>query len=120
MKYLIMVYSNPSSREVWDGLPSDQRAQGVREHTLLSEDLAASGELIVAEALVDPSKAKRILVRDGQTVSADGPYPDAKEVLAGFYLLDCESEERAIEHASRIPESALGLVEVRAILDLGI
>jgi hypothetical protein len=57
-------------------------------------------------------------VRDGRTIATDGPYAEAKELLAGFYLVDCESEERAIELAGRIPEAELDVVEVRPVLEL--
>jgi hypothetical protein len=57
-------------------------------------------------------------VKDGRTITTDGPFAELKEHLAGFYLLDCESIERAVEIAARIPEAALGLVEVRPVMDI--
>jgi hypothetical protein len=118
VKYLILIYSNPKSREVWDGFSRDQRAAGLREYEALHESMVASGELIVSEALADPSLAKRVTAREGQTIVTDGPYAEAKEHLAGFFLLECASMERALEQAARIPEAALGLVEVRPIMAL--
>jgi hypothetical protein len=118
VKYLILIYSNPKSREVWDGFSRDQRAAGLREYAALHESMVASGELIVSEALADPSLAKRVTAREGQTIVTDGPYAEAKEHLAGFFLLECASMERALEQAARIPEAALGLVEVRPIMAL--
>jgi hypothetical protein len=118
VKYLILIYSNPVSREIWEGFSDDQRGEGYRYYAALTEELAASGELIVSEALADPSLAKRVSVRDGQTLTSDGPFAEAKEVLGGFFLLDCESVERAVEIAARVPEAELGLVEVRPILSL--
>jgi hypothetical protein len=119
VKYLILIYSNPASREIWQGFSDDQRAEGFRYYAALTEELAASGELIVSEALADPSLAKRVLVQQGRTVTSDGPFAEAKELLAGFFLLDCETPERAVEVAARVPEAAFGLVEVRPILQLG-
>jgi hypothetical protein len=118
VKYLILIYSNPQSREVWDGFSRDQRAAGLREYEALHESMVASGELIVSEALADPSLAKRVTAQEGQTIVTDGPYAEAKEHLAGFFLLECASMERALEQAARIPEAALGLVEVRPIMAL--
>jgi hypothetical protein len=103
---------------VWDGFSRDQRAAGLREYEALHESMVASGELIVSEALADPSLAKRVTAREGQTIVTDGPYAEAKEHLAGFFLLECASMERALEQAARIPEAALGLVEVRPIMAL--
>jgi hypothetical protein len=119
VKYLILIYSNPASREIWDGFTDEQRAEGFRYYAALTEELAASGELIASEALADASLTKRVSVRDGQTFTSDGPFAEAKELLAGFFLLDCQSGERAVEVAARVPEAGLGLVEVRPVLSLG-
>ncbi|MGI8624854.1 MAG: YciI family protein [Solirubrobacteraceae bacterium] len=82
--------------------------------------LAESGELIVSEGLADPSLAKSVSVREGQTMTTDGPFAEAKEYLAGFYLIECESIERAVELAARAPDAATGAVEVRPIFDLSV
>ena len=119
MKYLILIHSNPASREIWEGFSDEQRAEGFRYYGALTEELAASGELIVTEALADPSLTRRVTVRDGQTLTSDGPFAEAKELLAGFYLLECDSMERAVEVAARLPEAELGLIEVRPVLTLG-
>jgi hypothetical protein len=119
VKYVILIYSNPASREIWDSFTDEQQAEGFRYYNALAEALAASGELIVSEALADSSLTRRVSVRDGQTLVSDGPFAEAKEQLAGFFLLDCPSPERAAEIAARMPEAELGLVEVRPILELG-
>jgi hypothetical protein len=119
VKYLILIYSNPASREIWESFSDDQRAEGFRYYAALEEELAASGELIVSEALADPSLTKRLSVREGQTFTSDGPFAEAKELLAGFFLLECESMRRAVEVAARMPEAEFGLVEVRPIMELG-
>jgi hypothetical protein len=118
MKYLILIYSNPQSREIWDAFSRDQRAAGLRQYEALHESMVATGELIVSEALADPSLAKRVTNREGQTIVTDGPYAEVKEYLAGFFLLECDSMERALAQAARIPEAAFGLVEVRPIMGL--
>jgi hypothetical protein len=119
VKYLILIYSNPASREIWEGFSDEQRAEGFRYYGALTEELAASGELIVTEALADPSLTRRVTVRDGQTVTSDGPFAEAKELLAGFFLVECDSMERAVEVAARMPEAELGLIEVRPVPTLG-
>jgi len=119
VKYLILIYSNPRSLAVWEGLSDAQRVEFGRGHLALTEALAASGELIVSEGLADPMLAKRVSVREGRTLTTDGPFAEVKEHLAGFYLIECESIDRAVEHAARVPDAALGEVEVRPVLDLG-
>jgi hypothetical protein len=118
MKYLILIYSNPASREAWEGFSETQRAEGLGAYAALNEDLVASGEMIVSEALADPSLAKRVPASEGRTMTTDGPFAEAKELLAGFFLIECESMDRAMEIAARVPEAELGLVEVRPTMDL--
>ena len=118
MKYVILIHSNPQSREIWESFTDSQRAEGYRAYAALGEELMASGELIVTEALADPSLTKRVSVRDGRTITSDGPFAEVKEHLAGFFLIECESEARAVEIAARIPEADLDLVELRPVLDL--
>jgi hypothetical protein len=118
MKYLILIYSNPTSRKLWESFSEAQRGAGLSVYAGLREDLEASGEMIVSEALADGSLTKRVLVQDGQTMVTDGPFPEVKEQLAGFFLIECESMDRALEHAARVPEARFGLVEVRPVMDL--
>jgi len=118
VKYLIMIYSNPMSRRAWEGLSDAQRVELGLGHRALTESLAESGELVVSEGLADPSLGKRVTVRDGRTMTTDGPFAEVKEHLAGFYLVECETMERAIEHAAKAPDAAYGGVEVRPVLDL--
>ena len=118
MKYMIMIYGNPRLKGAWEGLSGEQRAAGLGAYAALREDLAASGEMIISEALADPSLARTVMVRDGNTITSDGPFAEVKEHLAGFFLVDSENMERATELAARLPEAAFGLVEVRPIMDL--
>jgi hypothetical protein len=118
VKYVILIYSNPASRQIWDGMSADERAAGYAAYAALNRDLADSGELVVAEALADTSHATRVAVTEGRTVTSDGPFAEVKEQLAGFFLIECESNERAVQVASRVPEAELGLVEVRPVLDV--
>ncbi|MPZ26050.1 MAG: YciI family protein [Micromonosporaceae bacterium] len=118
MKYVILIYSNPASREIWDSFSGEQKTAGFAVYAALGEELAASGELIVSEALADSSLTTRIPAQEGQALTTDGPFAELKEQLAGFFLIECESAERATEIAKKVPEAPLGLVEVRPVLDL--
>ncbi len=119
MKYLILINGNPKSREAWEGFTDEQRAEGYERYAVIHQQLVASGELVASEALTDPSLAIRIPARDGGVMSTDGPFAEVKEQLNGFFLVDCESLDRAVEIAEGIPEAAFGLVEVRPVLSLG-
>jgi hypothetical protein len=118
MKYMILIQSNPQFLERWKALPDEQRERFGHDHLALTAELADAGELVASEGLADPALARRVTVAGGQTFISDGPFAEAKEHLAGFYLVDCETEERALAIAARVPDAVWGLVEVRAVLDL--
>ncbi|GAA0906595.1 YciI family protein [Pseudonocardia zijingensis] len=113
MKYVVLIYSNAESRKLWEQFSAAERGAGLDQYAQFDAELEASGELVVSQALADPSTARRVHVDAGRTFTTDGPFAEAKEHLAGFYLLDVVSEARAIEIAARLPEAGLGLVEVR-------
>jgi hypothetical protein len=118
MRYLVLIQSNEQSRAVWQTLTERERIEFGRGHLRLTEELLASGELVASEALVDQSLATRVSVRDGQTVTSDGPFAEIKEYVAGFYLVDCDTRERAIEIAAKAPDARRCYVEVRPVFDL--
>ncbi|MGF1426781.1 YciI family protein [Kitasatospora sp. LaBMicrA B282] len=115
MKFLISLHINPA---VLDALTDEEKAAIGAGHGRFIEALKESGELITTQALVDPSQAAVVSVRNGRQVVTDGPFLEAKEYLGGFYLVDCEDKERAIELAAQIPDTAIeGLgVEVRQVM----
>lgn len=115
MRYLVLIYTNPDARQLWEQLPEADKALGVQAYARLNENLVATGEMIVSESLADPSLTKRVVVRDGEVMTSDGPFAEVKEQLAGFYLVECDSVERATEIAARIPEAEAGVVEVRPV-----
>lgn len=103
MKYmLLMSYAaTPGVPPLAEWAPEDMKASGAHM-AAIHQELAASGELVGAEGLTGPEAAK--LVRHdgvGAPVVTDGPFPESKEFLAGYWLIDVESEERAIEIAAR-------------------
>jgi hypothetical protein len=116
VKYLILVHSNPHFAERWRGLTDAQRAAFGPDHRALTDELLESGELIVSEGLADPALAQRVTATPSGTAVADGPFAEVKEHLAGFYLVDCATRERAVEIAARVPDAVWGLVEVRPVL----
>jgi hypothetical protein len=117
VKYMILIQSNPHFNERWEKLSDTEREQFGKRHYALADELADSGELVIAEAMSDPSLGKRVTVRDGETMITDGPFAEAKEHLAGFYLVDCDTEERALAIAAQVPDAVWGLVEVRPVLE---
>jgi hypothetical protein len=115
MKFLIAMHINPA---VLDALTEEEMAGIGEGHGRFTQALKDSGELIVTQALVDPSQAAVVRIRDNQPVVTDGPFLEAKEYLGGFYLVDVEDKARALELAAQIPDAAIdGLgVEVRQVM----
>ncbi len=118
MKYMILIHSNEQSLALWDTLTDEQRADLGRGHMKLTEELAEAGELVASEGLADPALARWVAVRGGETITSDGPFAESKEHLAGFYLIDCDSLDRAVEWAAKVPDAHLREVEVRPVLDM--
>jgi hypothetical protein len=119
MKFLVLIYGNPESRAVWDAMSDEQKKEGMAGYAALHEALAAHDELVTSESLDDPALTKQVVFRDGRPQTTDGPFAEVKEQLAGFYLLDCASLERAVEIVGQIPEAPFSVVEVRPVRDLG-
>ncbi|QNE20787.1 YciI family protein [Kribbella qitaiheensis] len=126
MKYLLLVHSNPvtwghpSFLHTEEGIKLPKAAREVLSaqlDTLISE-LKGSGELVALEPLGAPRDTKVVRVREGVRAVTDGPYSEAKEQLAGFFLIDVASPERAEEIAARIPEAQFYAVELRPIDNL--
>ncbi|MFC0625805.1 YciI family protein [Kribbella deserti] len=89
----------PGKSSTWT--PEDMQALG-EYMTKFNEELAASGELVETRGLVAPVHSRRIRQRDGVPVVTDGPYAETQEVLAGYWILECDSFDRATEIASRL------------------
>ena len=110
MKYIILM---SGSQQDYDGMsgraaggqsawsPADFAAMGAFMESF-GRDLSESGELVDAQGLTAPVHARRIRLRDGVPVVTDGPYAETEEVLAGYWLVDCESFDRATEIAARL------------------
>lgn len=114
MKYMLLIYDNPDTREAFFGQAGDEL---MGEVDALMEELAESGELVAAEALADPSNARTVRVRGGVPAVTDGPFAEAKEHMGGYLVVDCESVERATEIAARWPNARFCAMEVRPIMD---
>lgn len=113
MKYLLMIYFNQAT---WDGLSEDQRQAVFSGHDKLGRTIRESGEFVDTAALGDPSQSSVVRTRDGVPAVTDGPYVESKEYLAGYYLVDCETRERANELAAMIPDAAFNAIEVRPLM----
>jgi hypothetical protein len=119
MKYMLMLLGKQADYDAMSGRPTEGPAwteadlKVMFDHMeAINNDLAESGELVDAQGLSEPSQAKLVTAtKDGVPVVTDGPYGETEEVLAGYWVVDCESIERATEIAARayrcpLPEGA--------------
>jgi hypothetical protein len=116
VKYLLIIHMNPASMAA---LSEEEQKAVFGVHEGFQQRLKESGELVGFAALADPSNSKVVRVRDGAPAVTDGPFVEAKEFLAGYYVVDCESVERAAELAAQMPEARFSGVEVRPVMESG-
>jgi hypothetical protein len=115
MKYVALVYTNPGA---FEALSQAERDAMMSEADAYLNEFTESGEFLgEGFALADPSTGRTVRVRNGLPAVTDGPFAEAKEQLAGFYVLDAESLERATEIVTHDPAARFWAVEVRPIMD---
>lgn len=115
MKYLLIMNVNPATMAA---LTEEERDRIMAGHQGFMDAITESGEMIVTQALADPSTTRVVRTEGGSQVVTDGPYIESKEFMGGFYLVECESQERAVELAKMIPDTHVAgfAVEVRPVM----
>ena len=108
--YMLLIYGQQGP---WESLGEDERNAVYERYQALSNDLRAQDKLISANELQPTSTATTVRVRDGETEITDGPFAETKEVLGGYYLIEADSLDEALDWAGRIPSVETGSVEVR-------
>ncbi|QNE20061.1 hypothetical protein F1D05_21785 [Kribbella qitaiheensis] len=105
MNYLVLIYGQ-------DWTP-EQASQGVLDLTVVKDELAASGELVSYAPLDLPTEGKVVQIRNGVQVVTDGPFGEAKEQLAGYFMIDVAADDRAQQVAGRVSAIVGDRVELR-------
>jgi hypothetical protein len=114
MQYMLLIYGDEGT---WEARTEAEQSTLGEEYGRLSRDLRAQDKLRGGEELHPTAMATTVRVRGGDAVVTDGPFADTKEVLGGFYLIDADSLDEAIEWAGRIPDARDGTIEVRPVVD---
>jgi hypothetical protein len=112
MRYMLLIYSDAR-----DWTDSD-REQCYNESTQLTHELNARGQYLDAAPLQPIATATSVKVRDGKRLLTDGPFAETREQLGGFFLIEAQNLDEAIEIAGRIPAARKGTVEIRPVLEL--
>ena len=110
MQYLLLIYGPESESD-------DFSPETMEAYNAFWEHVSERGALKAGEALHPVSTATTVRVRDGQTVTTDGPFAETKEILGGFYVVEVADLDEALGYAAMIPGAKTGSVEVRPIVD---
>jgi len=113
MQYMLLIYNDPSA---WDSMPEDEQGAVFNAYGTFTAELQESGKLVAGDALQPISTATSVRVRNGETLTTDGPFAETKEVLGGYYLIDVDTLDEALEWAAKIPSARYGHIEVRPVV----
>ena len=112
MPYMLLMVEPPEQRRT----RTESEGRAVYERMVrFGEELKDRGMLLASESLESQARAARVQVRSGKASVLDGPFAEAKEMVGGFFLVDCRTREEAIEIAKRCPAAEWCTVEVRAL-----
>jgi hypothetical protein len=114
MRYALLIYG---SEQDWAGASEADQAAEFQAYADFTKDIVDRGLFQAGDALQPTATATTVRLRDGETLTTDGPFAETKEQLGGFYVVDCKDLDEAIELAARIPAARGGSVEVRPIME---
>ena len=112
MQYLLLIHDE---EEKLERMPTDEVRSVIGEYRALTQAIKDSGAYVGSNRLSSVAKAATVRVRDGEIVVTDGPFAETKEQLGGYFLIDVETLDEALEWAARIPSARLGSIEVRPL-----
>ena len=113
MQYMLLIYA---ARGAWESYSEEEQKAMYEEYVALGRRLREQGKLVGSHELQSSSTATTVQVKDGETAVTDGPFAETKEVLGGYYLIEAESPDEAIQWAAQIPAARHGKVEVRPVV----
>ena len=114
MQYLLMIYQNEAEYAKNDAATS-QKMLG--EYQTFTQSIIQSGNFKGGDRLQPTTTATTVRVRDGKTLTTDGPFAETKEQLGGFYIVNAANLDEAITIASHIPGAHVGSIEVRPLME---
>jgi hypothetical protein len=114
MQYILLIYVEEA---VWEGRSEEAVKELMAGYGTFGGELRAQGKFVAGDELAPTATATTVQVRNGDTIVSDGPFAATKEVLGGYYLVEAESLDEAIEWAAKIPDARDGKIEIRPIVD---
>ncbi len=116
MRFMMMVIPKGYESAAPDAMPSAEAVAKMMEY---NKTLQQAGVLLALDGLFPPATGARVSFSDGKATVTDGPFPEAKEVIGGYWIIQVRSHEEAIVWAKRAPMSNNEIIEVRQIHDMG-
>ena len=113
MQYLLLIYANEKEQ-----LPPDERAKMFQEYGAFTQGIIESGNFKAGDPLQPTSTATTVRVREGKTLTVDGPFAETKEQLGGYYMIEAENLDQAVAIAARIPSARFGSIEIRPVMSM--
>ncbi|MEA3078395.1 MAG: hypothetical protein QOF60_3303 [Actinomycetota bacterium] len=114
MRYLLLIYTSETANQ--PSSPEEGKVM-MTEYEDYTKWLADSGMMLGGDALQSTATATTVRVREGATLTTDGPFAETKEQLGGYYMIDAKDLDAAIDVASRIPGAKVGSIEVRPVME---
>jgi hypothetical protein len=112
-----LIYQDEQAQgEAWGRLSEEEQNRTMGAWYAYTDELQKSGVHVAGEALQPTGAAKTVRVSDGEQLVTDGPFAETKEQLGGYYVIDVDSEEQALDWAAKMPSLPNGSVEVRPIM----
>ena len=115
MQYMLLIHDDPTA---WAGMSEEQVNGVMGEYFAYSKAIRDEGIFVSGDPLQGRETAHTVRVRDGQRIVADGPFAETKELIGGYYVVDCDTPEQAIDAAARIPSARFGAIEVRPVAQM--
>ena len=115
MQYMLLIYDD---EQLWAGMSEAERGRIFEEYGTFTDSIRTSGHYVSGAPLQPTRAATSVRLREGDQLVTDGPFAETKEQLGGYYLIEAENVDEAIEIAGRVPSARLGTVEVRPVLEL--
>src|SRR3954465_6143105 len=112
MQYLLMIYQNEADYSKIDAATSKKMLE---EYGVFTQSIIQSGNFKAGDRLQPTSTATTVRVREGKTLTTDGPFAETREQLGGYYLIDVKDLDAALAIAARIPGARFGSIEVRPV-----
>jgi hypothetical protein len=114
MQYALLIYAE----EPTETPPDEAMAAEMEAYNVFTRHIVERGAMKGGEALHSTTSATTVRVRDGRTMTTDGPFAETKEALGGFYVVEAADLDEAIGYAALIPSATRGSIEVRPIVDI--